>query len=838
MPGSRSRAASKAAANAPKAWFLGMDGGGHPYDASPMLKGDKVGQTESWKMWLTLQVPELWDEQGDVFVYLHPQSENRGPSFRIPTRAIADSDNLMTLAFGSASGLRATRSFDGRGSSKDASRTLNTYGELSPLSPPLTLSDGSDSMRSFAPREGHLYFPSRTAQPKEDRAAEDEEYYVSVRNVFAFLTKQTLVATKRHPTTFSVFILISGHLSRQGFLSLDGATFGDVATTSFNFYTEAFQLADVRRSREKTMEGIILGECMRSMELYNESFAHGVGKYDEIIALKSTLFGMISPASRSRIERAWIDLGQRKQAVSLRLETFEFPALFSGVAASTSSDESKLVRFKAWKSHFLTMRRQVLGYYKDLYGAWPPRASSKKNNLTYDGLNRLVLRNLYLDLCTLYDLLVDRSSLTSRSTGASITTHTPVQEALRKLLHESDHSSPPVQPPTPFDVPLLPSISTLEPNLDMLPQKQQNAASTRKLKDYEIKLILARSHNLDSQLNTPFLRTYMDFEQREAKGKNASELAELRIGCWLFVYVVIQSLPMLVVDAPNLKYTQGVETFLCQPPKGLAPWMDESTQVKRNWYGVNGGAGMVSLPSDVVEYGVEGIYRASHCWTVADQWMKGLEFHDPEVEEYALSPTTPGENQGYSDLEWNARPREPSRSRDCLTADFAHMSFSQPDMYETQHEIYSQPGQHEMHSSSRHASDIFPRAYTPPQQYQYQPPYIGMPGGTTPPSRPMHQSTTMPDLRIYTTSQPPHRYASPPEQSRSQASNDWQHRHRSGTVEGYGRVARSTEPVKEVKGFDDILADMQREKNGAKKEKEKDKVDSGNQERRKSWLGF
>ena len=111
-------------------------------------------------------------------------------------------------------------------------------------------------------------------------------------------------------------------------------------------------------------------------------------------------------------------------------------------------------------------------------------------------------------------------------------------------------------------------------------------------------------------------------EKRAAHGCTIGELVDMCIGQWIFMYVVFQALPMLACDAPRLKYTQGVEYFLCEPPRSGVPWADpeKAAAGKRSWYAVGDAGGVVSLPSDVVEHGVEGIYRRSHCWQMAEVW--------------------------------------------------------------------------------------------------------------------------------------------------------------------------------------------------------------------------
>ncbi|KAG4218537.1 hypothetical protein PC116_g32983, partial [Phytophthora cactorum] len=190
------------------------------------------------------------------------------------------------------------------------------------------------------------------------------ERLISIRNMFAFLTGQPLVCTKEQPTLFSVFINISSLLKEFEFTNADGSTFGDAVEMSFGFFMDQMGLADVRHSREKTLESLILGERMRSMPLYNEAFTHAVGKYSAIRDLNSPLWEQVSVTTRERLERAYFELVNRQNGVNNRLETFDFPALFSGVANSTSRSEYKDVKYHTWRRSFGRMRQFVLNYYK------------------------------------------------------------------------------------------------------------------------------------------------------------------------------------------------------------------------------------------------------------------------------------------------------------------------------------------------------------------------------------------------------------------------------------------------------------------------------------------
>lgn len=365
---------------------------------------------------------------------------------------------------------------------------------------------------------------------------------------------------------------------------------------------------------------------MRSVMLYNEAFVHGVGKYDDITRLGSPRFQMISSITRSRMERASMDLFSRCKTLNEKLEDFDFPAIFSGIMSSKTADERKIVRFDAWRASFITTRKHILAYYKQKYGSWPPKASSRKNTLETSGLNRLVLRDVYHDFSIWYDLFVDRSSLTTRVGDApsgddgADDTDEPLPRALRRVLSEYDRSTPPVQPPVPFDTPLLPSLASIKKDYGIGDARKDAKARGKKLKDDEIESVLRAAHNRDAEISTPFLDAIRELERRSAHGKTIDEIRNLRNGQWIFMYAVLQSLPMLVVDAPGVRWTDGVEYFLCEPPRSGVPWAREDAGVHRSWYGIAGSSGVVSLPSDLIEHGVEGIYHRSHCWEMAEKW--------------------------------------------------------------------------------------------------------------------------------------------------------------------------------------------------------------------------
>lgn len=590
---SRSNSADMGKPGGSEAWIISPDNQ-MDYNVTPLFNGEKV--------------PELWNEMGNVLVYLHPKESGLGPSFKVADYVFSSSLVLNELL---VQDMMSSASINGNVSGIDDAERQR---------PPLTRNSGGTV------DEGHLYLPPGNVAGSRN---EDMNRLVAARNLFAFLTNQPLVGTHTNPTLFAAILQISSLLRHFNFTNHDGSSFSDSVETCFDLLLDQFHIHDVRNSREKTIEALILGEQMKSWNLYNEAFAHAVGKYQSLLELKSPLYDRISVDSRERLERANIALGNRLAGASLRLEAFEFPSLFSGTANSTSNEDYRQVRFKEWRTAFLKMRHFVLGYYKDLFGSWPPKARSKKNHFTHSGLNRQCLKILYSDLCALYDLLVDRQSLTPRVIDQAVPDDnkddkekmdlpTACVSALRKMLSEFENSSPPVLPPIPYDVPKIPSMTTIHENYNQLPPKKQ--ARFDKLQAHELQLLLIKSRNMDTDaLQLPFLLAFKDFELREAKGVHPHGLIDQRMGYWLFLYVVLQSLPMLVVDAPGLHFTEGVEYFLCEAPQGNPPWTDDAGEVRKVWF-QTADRNVVELSADVVMFSVEGIYMRSHCWLAAKEW--------------------------------------------------------------------------------------------------------------------------------------------------------------------------------------------------------------------------
>lgn len=578
---------------------------------------------------------------------------------------------LTQLAFGEVYSHRSKTSAHRETSHASAVSPVSARSPVLPAISKLMDSDNSSSSSSRGtrtadsdfdedPKQINLYVPilsgggalSAVDKGNSNVTQDDVDALIAVRNMFSFLIGQSLVSTERRPSIFSTFLKIGDCLNAYGFTNIDGSTFGEVAAASFDQYVDELGLADVRASREKTIESLVLGERMRSVLLYNDAFIHAVGKYSDVqevcqLAVPAQKFQLVSRTTQNRMERASLDLDQREKTTGLRLSNFDFPSVFAGILDSKTASERKQIRFAVWRDAFNATRRHILSYYKHRFGSWPPKASSKKNNLETSGLNRLVIKELYQDFADLYDLYVDRTSLTFRTSNDLLLSdfegdeNEPVTKILRRVFDEYDRAHVPVQPPVPFDTPLIPSLASASLKLSFRltgDAKQDARLKQKKLKEDDAARLLDNASNPDTLARTkqsPFLGQFRAFEHKNGKNSTLSQTADFRCGIWIFMYAVMQSLPLLAVDAPNVRFAHGVEYFLCEPPRAGVPWANPDAarahgRVSRTWFGVSGG-GVVSLPSDLVEHGVEGVYRRSHCWLRAREWSANLGIQQGEV---------------------------------------------------------------------------------------------------------------------------------------------------------------------------------------------------------------
>ncbi|KAF2672773.1 hypothetical protein BT63DRAFT_450800 [Microthyrium microscopicum] len=682
----------------PAAWIAALDEK-VPYNLAPLATGSRI--------------PELWQETGNVLVHLFPKSANKEPAIRINADLISSSSVLTSIAHGnlySSASARQSRSSLGQGpvSFDPQSQRIqaNTPGSTSiSNSPNASHTDGSDNSREARglvdvdeSQMVHLYLPVELDNPNAHQLSqEDVQKLLLVRNLFAFLVGTSLICTPKYPSTFNVFCQISNLLFQYGFSNMDSSTFGEAANSSFEQYIQELGIVDVRHSTEHNIQALVLGERMRSSVLWNEAFVHAVGRYNDIYASHSEIFKALSPTGVSRIERAHMDLEKRIIRIGHQITDFDFPSVFAGIMNSRMAEERELVRFEQWRTAFNHTRKFMITYLKSKHKSWPPK-KRKHAGLSVPALSRTVLQGLYNDIAVIYDLLVDRKHPSSRLKIMGRNAHPHMDrriEALRKVLKEYDASGSPVYPVMPFDAPRLPRIS---PNDD-------DASNPKKVGKNELSVLLKASYNKDTHdARHPFSQLWQSFEFRSTTGMTIDKVANFRLGAWLFFYCVLQALPMLTVDAPVAKYTEGVDYFLCQPPRGRLQWSKEGTAWE--WFRDPVTGVVTQLSKDAIDMSDEALYCLSHCWQMSAIWEQDLILYPgrPSTVTSEASRTPPMYAQGHPSLPTPPASEYSSEPRYSATSSQGHFS-----LYGQQHQA---PGQMEP------VQESYPREYPgSPQSY-------------------------------------------------------------------------------------------------------------------------
>jgi len=500
----------------------------------------------------------------------------------------------------------------------------------------------------LGPRPSSPPKDSKGRKHKHSNSLADEtvQRLIDARNLFAFLGCGFLVGTADREMPFhilqNIFEMIQGQssptLRHEGQLDTNGFGKAAIAESSFQHYVTTLKLDDLRNDDDAIVEALILAETWKCSVLYHEGFVHACGRWEEIKDHPG--FTRVSERTKKRLDRASIDMHNvRIASVSGRLSNFDYPSIFTG--------DGKYPEYKPWRLAFDAMRKHTLSYYKHVYGSWPPRAGKRGKGGGYSetgGLNRAVLQRVYNDFSALYDLVVDREWIHGErihfetlynSDGDDVEAKEKEGSArttMRKIQQTYDQSGMPVQPSVPFDLPRLPYIpATPPPTANSKPAKKSKSKSSKKLKGDGLGSVLRSSYNEDSFHRQPpneFAEMFKQLEREFGNGKTVEDLIDARRGRWLFIYCVCQSLPLVVVDAPGVRYSNGVEYFLCKNLKGPLPWQKADNRRLSRLSGIwvpgpggllsvaGGGQNSVDAGDDEIEY----VYRKSHCWTVAEQW--------------------------------------------------------------------------------------------------------------------------------------------------------------------------------------------------------------------------
>ncbi|KAJ6256877.1 hypothetical protein Dda_8747 [Drechslerella dactyloides] len=533
---------------------------------------------------LSRRDPELWFPDGDTLVYLSDKFSKskedqpfRQPSFRIRSSV-----------------LRATNSPFLIGS-------LYDYDDLpqSPSSISSSLMSADQEINPMQPNQGRelegiaheLHFPA----PRSNDRLAIYRHHATTRNFFALLFNRSLVGSTFGQTLLDLaermdLYMPPGHDNVEDLLR----------------YLTRKEFDDVRNVPDLAAGMLIFAEKYRLADLYKESFVHCVGMMNRLEL--SLDYQQISPITRAHLDRANLNIQVRTDKCDNLLVhgQFAFNDIWPHMSAGYPPARHAFDRFQKF----------LVKHYQNRFGSWPP-AGEKFGRLLYQQLQR--------DFDALYDFLVDKdvmwepaapssssasTSSTHRATGAHKLMNPYKQEfraddnslQFTDILLSFDRSNK--YPHIPHPYPLVPEVKT---TTAIRTNKQSNffgkrTVNTDKTIEKENALALIQATNLDALYTSPNNSLVAAYQLME-KSDRAIEIDphDARKGRWLLIYAILQTLATITVDAPDLKWTENVDYFLCAPLKGLPPW-EQQPQSSRS-----------GEEDDFCQY-------RSHCWTVPFHW--------------------------------------------------------------------------------------------------------------------------------------------------------------------------------------------------------------------------
>lgn len=539
--------------------------------------------------------PELWDPNGDVLVYLAAKGQQPkcNPSLRLSSHIIeaTESRQLITML---REGFIDDDDEDVFPLPRRASITSGATGT--------TVADGQISYE--------LYFPPPSSMNRLDQL----RYHITTRNVFALLCHVSLVGLSLHQALSDL---------HQRLEEYSPPSHVDNLLTIMS-YISARGLDDVRNDPETAIGLLAWSEDpkVRWEEAWRETFVHAAGLYGTSRG-RATIdscadFKSLSPITRALLERASLETQLRLQVAEERFATFSFADMWplSGTISSYSTSAKEAAD---------RLQQFFLEYYQGLNGGrWPPPLPSNGHAVEAQvmdsgeatWLTRTVTQVLQKDFGALYDYLVNRDIVWDVSETRPSRKWLMVSETGNKAFEADDADLPITDmliefdnkqryPHIPHPYPLVPEsipsqARTAAPGSSVAsPASAASSGSMNFLKrnkplnepeiispagtyrpspavERRVHLAYTESTNIyilgSDFLQSDLIDAYVKFEKADCIGEIDPSLA--RRARWVLIYGILQTLASVAVDAPSVRYREGVPYHLSPQLKGarIPPW--------------------------------------------------------------------------------------------------------------------------------------------------------------------------------------------------------------------------------------------------------------------------
>ncbi|MCJ1399658.1 hypothetical protein MMC11_002860 [Xylographa trunciseda] len=569
------------------------------------FEGGGKGPQTGWK--LLSNNPELWDDNGDTYVYMYVRGSKTKPppSFRI--------NSSVVYQLGS-------KTFIGELLSESVPPGWPRFYPSDMSSPEDTEStedtvDSMDLPRHTLPHSGAYLdtddkdYRRRSDRYKNRRATKTDdgilhEIYVSWPGVEA-----AVHSTLWHITTRNFFAVACDADSLIGTTLFECLTrlwervqaypdYLDDGADKVKFITDyvlRHKFDDVRNQPSYAASILAFSElpAIQWREGYVEAFVHCVGMLNT--GLKTVPeWRLILPHTKMFIENASLEMEERVHRAQCWLFSFDFTEMWPTTSAPPSVGRAAFDRFRKW----------LCKYYENVFLHWPPTPNDS-TWLTHDRVVRL-----RKDFYGLYDYLVDRDivfdgteyrpgqkwAITGKSgqTFRADTADLAFTDILLGFDARNDFPHiPHPYPRTPHSAPVMVKPkSTFHLKKPATPA-EISAQSRRKALSYSeaTNVYILRNQYIHSDLVSNFIA----FEQSDFI--ESTDPFEARRGRWLLIYGILQVLATVAVDSPNLRYSETVNYHLSPQMKGVVPWSEAG-----------------SPPEE------EACHTRSHCWRIPKTW--------------------------------------------------------------------------------------------------------------------------------------------------------------------------------------------------------------------------
>jgi hypothetical protein len=406
---------------------------------------------------------------------------------------------------------------------------------------------------------------------------------VATRNFFAFMFGQpwVLLEDPLGPTMLSDFM----DRMEMYVLGLNSETKGrpsrERTLRDVELWVRNKDIDDARKSPRRIIDILVISERYRWAEIFTEAFVHGAGRYDLLLTFPN--FNQIAAPTRQLLERASFSIKSRVSTVEYRLSAFTFPFTSfrtrnrqksrqkshqksrqrpNGRYSTRNDDATRAEPLDipgGWYRAYLSFRKWVKKYYTTFFNvkSWPPAR-----------FTRGMILMLQTDFLALYELLVDHD-------GSSLPEGNPFRSMMSRVLSDFEKNSDAAAPSADFA--RFPVLPQLPPEDSPAWNKKQNREA--------ISVVLLDSYNLIDVPSSSgdgagggggnrFVEAFKEFERDYGTGRTVTKSVEAREGRWFLVYAVLSTLSKVGKEQEweGLKYTWGVEYWLCTELLRIPPW--------------------------------------------------------------------------------------------------------------------------------------------------------------------------------------------------------------------------------------------------------------------------